>query len=310
MTEENKGYRSTPRADEINYVLLEEQLNNLLADSSIRAARTASADYVIDKLRERMKSRNANVLNQASRLDKQELCRLVKQNMQNIGLSQRMFREFKNMAYGKDDTEEAIAFLEDVLLEKEIIQFRKDANIAAKVWQNFRYSRIYTDKATLQKICRQLELNPDEIEAFNRTIVVSTFDVNRPLREDAHKLQKQTGMSVFDFLIYACVSTDAWESFYPIPKKDEEEKDNPKEANPTRKTSQKTLLKLIIGFGIDEDRAKEFLANVNSAFVIRLDLIFLAAIRCGYNHPIKMQQILDFFLEDRYGESYSQNPYN
>lgn len=307
MAEENKGYRSTPRTDEINYVLLEEQLNNLLADPSIRATRTASADYVIDKLRERMKSRNAKVLNQASLLDKQELCRLVKQNMQNIGLSQRMFREFKNRAYGKEGTEEAIAFLEDALLEKEIIQFRKDANIAAKVWQNFRYSRIYTDKATLQKICRQLELNPEEVEAFNRTIVASVFDVNRPLREDAHKLQKQTRMSVLDFLIYACVSTDAWESFYPIPKNDE---DNPKEANPARKTSKKTLLKLIIGFGIDENRAKDFLANVNSTFVIRLDLIFLAAIRCGYNHPIKMQEILDFFLEDRCGESYSQNPYN
>lgn len=308
MAGEKDSYRAPLWAEEIDYVRLEEQLNQLLADPAIRKRQTASAKYIEEKLRERMKKRHAQVLDQASRLDKQELCRLVQQNMQQIGLSQRMFREFRNTVYGKEGLSEAMKFLEAVLLEKEMLRFQKEAGIPTKVWKNFIFSRIYTGEATLRKIRRQLALTPEEIQEFDRTIVANVFEVNKPLKEDVHKLRKATGMSVSDFLAYACVSADAWESFYPVPKDAEEEEKGEKE-EAKRKTSQKTLLKLIIGYRLSEQKAKAFLAHVNSAFVMRLDLVFLTGIRCEYNHPMEMQQILDFFSEDQNGEPFYPNPY-
>lgn len=293
---------------EINYVKLTEELKKLEKDSEVKKIRTASARYIEDKLRKRMKKRYAHVLDQASQLGKQELCRLVKENMQQIGLSQRMFREFRFTLYGEDDSSAAIEFLEDVLLEKEMIRFQKEAQIPTKVWKNFIFSRIYTGETTLQKIRQQLALMSEDIQSFDRTIVASVFEVNKPLREDVHRLQKRTGMSVSDFLAYAGVSTDAWEAFYPIPK-DAEEEGNVEKDEPKKKTSQKTLLKLIIGYGLDEQEAKAFLAHVNSTFVMQMDLVFLAGIRCGYNHPMEMQQILDHFSMDKNGEPYYPNPY-
>lgn len=310
MSGEKEGYRAPLWSEEINYVLLEEQLNQLLADPAIKKIRTASAEYMKEKLRGRVEKRYAQVLAPASRLDKQELCQFVKQNMQQIGLSQRMFREFKFMVYGKEGTLGAIKFLKEILLDKEMLRFQKEAQISTKVWKNFIYSRIYTGEATLQKIRQQLALMSEDIQAFDRTIVANVFEVNRSLREDVHNLRKKTGLSVSNFLAYACISADAWEPFYPVPKNAEEEGEEKKTAEePRRKTSQKTLLKLIIGYGLSEQKAKAFLAHVNSAFVMRLDLVFLAGIRCGYNHPVEMQEILDFFSEDQNGEAFYPNPY-
>ena len=103
-----------------------------------------------------------------------------------------------------------------------------------------------------------------------------------------------------DFLNYAFVGKEAWESFYPI--EDESFKE--------KKTSQDTLLKLVIGFGLDETGAWDFMDTAKSAFAVRRDLVVLSCIRRAYTNPMQVQEILDFFAEGSNGERYYTNPYN
>ena len=47
-----------------------------------------------------------------------------------------------------------------------------------------------------------------------------------------------------------------------------------------------------------------------SAFVVRMDLVFLACICCGYQKPLWVMEILDFFAEDGEGNLLYKNPYD
>lgn len=298
---------------EIDFVRLEEHLNQLLYDPEIRNLQRGLSDYVTQKLRCGMK----NWLEQfgldaaareeflsAESIRTTRLFRVVQQNQEQLGLSGRMLREFQMTA--KIDRESALFFLEETLLAKEQIKFRKKAGIPAKVWLNFLNCRNSTGEATLEKIRQHLSLNPEEVLEFNRRIIRYVFNVDEPLKTEVHRLREATGMTVSEFLAYAWISTDAWEAFYPICSERKEEPISKKQ----KKTSQETLLKLVIGYGLNEEEAKNFMRTAHSVFAVRRDLVVLSGIRCGYQHPMQMQQILEFFAESRDGQRYYINLYS
>ena len=68
-------------------------------------------------------------------------------------------------------------------------------------------------------------------------------------------------------------------------------------------------MKLLIGYGLDEDAARAFLGIAGSAFVVRRDLVVLSGVRCGYCQPMQMQEILEFFSLGRDGQRYFDNLY-
>lgn len=288
------------------FVKIEETLNDLLSDEKIRKLRTALVEFVVQRLRERVLVRLEETgfdaeLKQGylakDSVKTDAFYQLLLDKRELLGISQKQMRELKRNA--KASRECGWDYLLDIQLEEEILRFRKEAGIAAKVWLSFRNHTVLPGEATLEKLRTHLSLTPEQILEFDRRVIRYVFWVDHALREKVHKLRKQTGMSLSDFLTYAFIGKEAWEAFYPL--EDESFKE--------KKTSQETLLKLVIGFGLNESAAWQFMEVAKSAFVVRRDLVVLACIRCEYADPIRVQEILEFFAEGRNGERYYTNPY-
>lgn len=292
----------------INFVRLEEQLNRLLYDPEIQKLRGALPEYVTGKLRERVSVRlremgitpavEAEFCSAQSILTTQ-IYQIVQERQGELGLSGRKFREFRMIA--REDRPGALAFFHQVLLEKEQTRFQKEAGIVAKVWLNFLHCRVLPGEATLEKLRHGLGLSPEECAAFNSRIIQSVFTVDEALRTEVHRLQEATGMTVSQFLVYAWISKDAWEAFYPTRRAG---------ATEGKRTSQETLLKLVIGYGLEEAAARAFLKMAGSMFVVRRDLVVLSGMRCGYCQPMQMQEILEFFAQGADGQPCYENLYH
>jgi len=176
----------------------------------------------------------------------------------------------------------------------------KEAGISAKVWISFWNHTVLPGEATLEKIRSHLRLTPEQLQQYDRRVIRYVFWVDEALRQKVHALRKETGKSATDFLNYAFLGKEAWEAFYPLGDECFREK----------KTSQETLLKLVIGFDLCEAAAWQFMDIAKSTFVVRRDLVVLACIRCACTDPILVQEILEFFAESRNGERYYTNPYH
>lgn len=291
------------KSETCDFVIIEEELNELLRDEKIRKLRTALVEFVTERLRERMlvfaeeAGVNAEVERRFLAGETDVLYTLLETQKDLLGISQKQLREIRRIA--KLDRAAAWQHMTDVLLEEEKLRFRKEAGIAAKVWISFLNHSALPGEATLEKIRSHLTLTWEQQQEFARRIIRYVFWVDHALREKVHKLRRQTGLSLSDFLNYAFVGKEAWEAFYPL--EDELFKE--------KKTSQETLLKLVIGFGLDETGAWDFMDTAKSTFAVRRDLVVLSCIRCGYTDPIQVQEILDFFAEGRNGQRYYANPY-
>lgn len=291
------------KSETCDFVIIEEELNELLRDEKIRKLRTALVEFVIERLRERMLVHledagfNAEVELRFLAGETDVLYTLLEKQRELLGISQKQMREIRRVA--KQDLAAGWQHAMDMLLEEEMLRFRKETGIAAKVWLSFLNHTVLPGEATLGKIRAHLTLTPEQQQEFERQIIRYVFWVEHALRKKVHELRKQTGLSLSDFLNYACIGKEAWEAFYPL--EDENFKG--------KKTSQETLLKLVIGFSLDERGAWEFMDTAKSVFAVRRDLVVLSCIRCGYTDPIQVQEILEFFAEDGNGQRYYTNPY-
>ena len=290
----------------VSFVKIEEELNELLRDDRIRALRTALMDFVTERLRERVLVRLEEAgfdreLKQGylakDPVKTEAFYQLLQDQREFLGISLKQLQLLKRN--GKASRECGWECLLDIQLEEEILRFRKEAGIAAKVWLSFRNHTALPGEATLEKLRSHLTLTPEQQQEFDRRVIRYVFWVDHALREKVHKLRKQTGMSLSDFLTYAFIGKEAWEAFYPLEDESFIEK----------KTSQETLLKLVIGFGLSEEAAWQFMEVAKSAFVVRRDLVVLSCLRCQYTDPMEVQEILEFFAEDRNGERYYTNLY-
>lgn len=293
-------------SETISFVKIEEELNELLRNEKIRKLRTALVDFITERLRERVLVRleetgfdaelkQGYLADDTAKTD--AFYQLLQENREFLGISQKQMRELKRNA--KASRECGWDYLLDIQLEEEILRFRKEAGIAAKVWLSFRNHTVLPGEATLEKLRSHLSLTAEQFLEFDRRVIRYVFWVDHALREQVHKLRKETGMSLSDFLNYAFIGKEAWEAFYPLEDESFREK----------KTSQETLLKLVIGFDLNETAAWQFMDIAKSAFVVRRDLVVLSCIRCEYSDPIQVQEILEFFAEGRNGERYYTNPY-
>lgn len=287
----------------IQFVVIEEVLNNLMKDEKIRSHRTALVEYVTELLKPRVGKHLAEVGITPS-LEKeflkgntQPVHQILQENSSQLGISQNKMRKMKQME--KTDLSCAWDYLQKIMLEEEKRCFRKEAGIVSKVWQQFINHTVIPGEVTLEKLRIALDMTPEQLLEFERRVVRYVFQVDQALRDIVHELRKGTGMGVTEFLNYAFIGKDAWEVFYPVKG----------EPNKVKKTSQDTLLKLVIGFNLDENNAWAFMDTAKSTFAVRRDLVVLACIRCAYTNPIQVQEILEFFAEDGYGERYYKNLY-
>ena len=291
---------------EINYPALEEELNELRRDPRIRKRLTALTDFICERLGQRSEDRlrragfddamKKGFLTGDSQQTK-ALYALLTEKGKDLGFSLEALKRLKRTA--KQDRAAALEELAQELLEAKKIRFRKEAGIDAKIWIPIINNMTQPGDATLEKISNGLALSEEDRAFFRGLVIASVFSVTNELRDDNQDYRKRTGMTLTDFLNYAVIGKDAWEAFYL----------SKTEPGEPKKTSQETLLKLVIGFGLDEPEAWAFLARVESGFVLRRDLVFLACIRQDHNNPLLMPEILDFFGTDRWGQKLYSNPY-
>ena len=301
----------------INYVLLEEALNSLLADDAIRARRYGQVNMVKEKLlgrvRAGMREMGFTDAHRAAFLQGEpESVKLLSELAAGL-LPQRKLALFLAMLRRQDEDEStakygaALSALEDHLLYKEQIRFREECKLSTKVWKGFYNSTAISGPKTLQAIQDGLKLTEEERARFDALAIPEVFPANDPLKREVHTRRKNTGMSILEFLNFAFVGKDAWEAFYPIPGEEDGSETNPSPA--PRNTSQDTLLKLLIGFGLGESDARALLALAGSDFILLRDLVFLVSIRTGFGHPDLMPEILDYFSEGEDGEPRYVSPY-
>ena len=276
---------------EINYPALEEELNELRRDPRIQKRLTALTDFVKDRLRrrssERLKAAGFDRAMEQGFLAKDSgatkaLYSLLTEKSKDLGFSLESLKQLKRTA--KQSRAAALDELADSLLEAEKIRFRKEAGIDAKIWIPFISNMTQPGEPTLEKISQGLGLTQGEQKDLRGLVIASVFPVTGDLRDAVIEYRKPTGK-------------EAWEAFY-LSKTEE-----------PKKTSQDTLLKLVIGFGLTEPKAWTFMEAAKSTFVLRRDLVFLACIRQDHNDPLLMPEILDFFGTDRTGQKLYNNPY-
>lgn len=292
--------------DGIYYERLEEELNSLLRDQKIRKLRMAPVEYVEKLLRGRMELRlkeagfdeaMENGFLQKDPEKTKALYALFSNRELGLAISQKQMRELKRCA--KQNPKSALAYLLDIQLEEEKLRFRKQIQLQAKVWLSFLNGTVATGEATKEKIQKGLQMTPAQQAEFEKLLITRSFLVDKALRQVVHELLEKTGMILADFQIYAFIGKEAWEPF-ALPKNDSDKK---------KKTSQGTLLKLVIGFGLEEEGAWDFMEQAQSVFVEYRDLVFLACIRSRYVNPIQVQEILEFFAQDGEGNRIYTNPY-
>lgn len=321
---------------DINYVALEEQLNNMLTEEKILSRREGLLRFVDRRLEVRIEERleKAEVHEELRRdyvegTTKASVSQLY-EKLEEMGLSKEKIRDVRRVQKTpssknaeeiqrvkdpkikkqaeREQRENALIRLHEILLAEERLRLRKEANIASKVWGEFLDSDKLTGEATLEKIRKALKLTAEEIREFNSLVIVHVFPVDDRLRTKVTELRKATGRNVADFQNYACIGKEAWEAFY-LWKEEGEEDSFGEQKKPQKMTSQRTLLKLVIGFGLEEPGAWEFMETAKSTFAVRRDLVVLACIRCGYSDPVQATEILDYFGEDDRGNLLYVNPY-
>lgn len=314
----------TIRLEENDFVALEEQLNKLMGDEKIRSLRRGVMDYLQELLKERLSARlNKAGITQALRdsfLDEknppdpffEKLESLAKE----LKLSKKSITDLKRQAAVKQEAAEkspdtparkegpsgrqcALDTLDELLLRKETIRFREMAKINPKIWRDMDLFSVMPGENVQNNIFKTLAMSEDQIARFRSLIIHRKFPVTDDLREKVFALRKETGLKLDEFQSYALITTDAWESFYPARDPD---------AGP-KKVRQETLLKLVVGFGLEEQPSWDFLGIAGSVFADRRDLVVLSCICLGYQTPLCVMEVLDFFSQDGEGNLLYVNYY-
>ncbi len=292
----------------LNYIALEETMNNLLSDTEIKKHREALVDFVKSRLNDvalsRLEEKGITQEMKNAFVDKKTSCDTIKALLERIqtaalelDISKRRLAEFRRNA-SIDGRASALKGLEEALLEKELILFRQNNKLSAKVWLSFLNCTVLPSQSTLETIKKGLKLDDSESKEFDSLVIQNVFDVDKALYDCVQAYLKQTGKNATDFSNDACISKDAWSAFSCS-----------KDSSSVKKTSQGTLLKLTIGFDLNEDEAWDFMETAGSSFVVRRDLVFLACIHCQYHKPWEVDAALIRFNNDNYRQLCYENPY-
>lgn len=166
----------------------------------------------------------------------------------------------------------------------------RSIGVSPSTWRRIAEGSKAPSEATLQKLIHALALTDDEAAQLRRLVIKDVFDDLSRLRPRVRELVKDWRRDMAEgdeeqapmtaFLAHSDISPTAMHVF---------QHDEPDD------TSQKTLLKLLIAFGMDETAARAFLALVDSGFLVRRDLVVLSCIRSHVYQIHDLERILDCF---------------
>ena len=277
-----------------------EEMNQLLADKELREIRNRAVNWVDSRLEQEF----------VQRLEEQrgitwDLWDLFL-NGDAVVFSDVQKKLYEACRFSRDEKRE-LSVLSDIdkvaaakrmrtyLLKKERTAFQKRAGISAMSWSRFLNVSAYTSDRVTEQIAAALQLNKEEETELRKLMFRDTFSVREELKEHVRDLIKKNHSSIYDFLMDAELSENAWEPF----------RTNPKQLP----TSQGTLLKLIIGLHMDRSAGREFLHRVHSDFVMKRDLAVLICLKNRIFGPDECFYILELFAGGFEGERYYRNLY-
>jgi len=277
-----------------------EEMNQLLADKELRDIRNRAVNWVDSRLEREILNRVKEQCGLAGELwelflagDETVFFDVQKQLFEANRFSRDEKRELSVLS--EIDKVAAAKRMKTYLLKKERTAFQKRAGISAMSWSRFLNVSAYTSDRVTEQIADRLGLTNDERTELRNLMFRDTFSVSEEFKEHVRELIKREHSSIYDFLMDAELSENAWEPF----------RTNPKQLP----TSQGTLLKLIIGLHMDRSAGREFLRWVNSDFVMRRDLAVLVCLNNRIFGPDECFYILEFFAEGDVGERYYRNLY-
>lgn len=277
-----------------------EEMNTLLADKELREIRYRAVAWIDFRLEKEL----------VGRLE--ELCgitwelweRFLKGDVAVFSEVQKKL--FETCKFSRDEEREqkvlsqmdplgAAHRMKAYLMKKERTAFQKRAKISAMSWSRFLKVSSYTSDRVTEQIAEAFGLTETEEAELCELMFRDTFPVKEELKEHVRDLIKENHTSIYDFLMDAELSENAWEPFRTNPK--------------NLPTSQGTLLKLIVGLHMDRFGGRDLLQWVNSDFVMRRDLAVLLCLNNRIFEPDVCFYILEVFAGGVTEERYYRNLY-
>ena len=267
------------------FSLIQDSLDDILADNEITAVRQGAVNFIYEKLRCSYRSE----LKELKSKDKEEIAVYLDELCERNVISGYIAKKIKKLL--KLDKEAAILELDETLLEKKIVSMCTEVCIKKQQFDCYRMNLSFISRDTVKAIAGYLRLTDDEKNELSKLAFYHPITGANRLAGKLNELIsfwcKKHECGRLDFMEHALVSSKAMEVFT---------KEN-------TSTTQKTLLKLIVGLELPTEKkaenglytAEEFLAVLDSAFVIHRDLCLLA---CLYNRvydPYKIFTILNRF---------------
>ena len=269
---------------------IEEQLNRLQTDEVVLRRRQRAGRWVDERLLENALEKTPDLkdlLQDGAEGPSDAL-------MSQLAFSGRKLREYRFLCAA--DPYAARDWLIEQIIHREQIAFRKENGISPATWKRFREGSAYPEEETLRQIIRGLRLNMQDEKEFRELVIREIFPVTVELRDEVREHLWQRNLTIREFLELAWISQTAWEAFQP--------------AQCGSKTSQGTLLKMVIVFLMTPEEARSFLDIAGSDFVTRRDLVVLACLIQKIYDPFVLYEILEFFSRGYRNERLYQNLYH
>lgn len=245
---------------------IKKTIIRLQADKCIYQRRYAARTWLDYRLTERFCAEIDAILEDAALTARDQRLRL-EAKAEELNLSVQRKKEFRR-AMSEPTFDTAADFLKSMYLVRARAELTKKAKLSGATWSRFIHVTTCPSEETVNriieglKLIHGLELNEEDERKFRALVIRDHFKVTDSLREEVRI--RKGAESAESFCKRNFISSKAWTPFRP----------NQIDAL----TTQSTLLKLVIGFGLSPHEGKAFLALVDSAFLTRRDHVVLACI--------------------------------
>lgn len=291
---------------------VEQTLNILMAEDGIRKRRTAAAvcleNWLEETVSTRMKQSGlgepefAALASGEKPLYPKVVCRLTE-----MGISRQKQSELRTVAC--TGVQAAQKQLRMYLYDQELAKVFKESGLGHTSWRAFIESSGYISPKTAERIAAAAHMKPKEKQAFLDQLVRDSFEDLTRLRPTLWAYMDKKNISETVLKRRTLLSSRAWA---PLARgrgnAGGDAEDHVTRASGER-VSQSTLLRLVAGLELSRADAEALLESAGSGFIMRRDLVVLAAVILCIYDSWDVYDILEEYAHGPYGERYYGNIY-
>lgn len=311
--------------DRDTVIRVEQTLNILMGEEPIERRRTAAAAYLREHIGavadERLKGlglgkREFTALANAEK----PLFAQINRRLEEAGISREKRSELRTVACaGPEAAEKQLRML---IYDQEMSKVFKRSGLGHTSWRAFIESSGYVTRDTAERIADAAGLDEKKRPVFLGLLVRDSFEDLTRLRPMLWGLMVENSVSESELRRRTLLSPRAWA---PLARsggdggKEVEEDlngvgEDPGQENSGKKAaadrvSQSTLLRLAVGLELDRPDSEKLLDSVGSGFIMRRDLVVLAAIILGIYDSWDVYDILEEYARGPMGVRYFGNIY-